>query len=104
MNRTKQPDQGKAGKMERVAATTLALLLEGGLADLTFSRLARRANVSRPWLYEYIGPDKDSLIAFAVDHFGKLYVRLDARPSARDPKDWLRQIVQLTDEMLEDSA
>jgi len=94
---------GKTDKMERVASATLQLILEQGLSELTFSKLSRKAGVSRPWLYEYIGATKESLVEYAVDHFGKQYARLDNRPRASSAKEWLPQVLLRTDELLDDS-
>jgi len=79
----------KAIKMVRVAESTLKIIHQHGMDGLTHSRLARAAGVSRPWLYAYIGKDKQALIELAVSHFGKVYAQIDAPAVGTDPKTWI---------------
>jgi len=68
----------KQKKLERVAKSILSIVVRFGFENLSPSRLARAAQVSRPWIYKYIGGSKESLSGFAVDYFGKLLAQLDA--------------------------
>lgn len=76
--------EDKQEKLARVAKSITGIVARFGFDSLTPSRLARAAQVSRPWVYKYIGGSKEALANFAVDHFGKLLTQLDAslKPSS----------------------
>jgi AcrR family transcriptional regulator len=74
------PSEDKQKKLERVAKSVLSIVARFGFESLSPSRLARAAQVSRPWVYKYVGGSKEALSNFAVDHFGKLLARLDEGP------------------------
>lgn len=67
-------------KLDRAAQSILSIIVRFGLESLTPSRLARSADVSRAWVYKYIGGSKDELSKFAVEHFGKLLAQIDSKP------------------------
>lgn len=71
--------EDKQQKLDRVAKSVLSIVVRFGFENLSPSRLARAAGVSRPWVYKYIGGSKEALSEFAIEYFGKLLVRLDAR-------------------------
>ena len=79
----------KDDKTRRVASATLNLLLQHGIRSLNPTRVARSANVSRAWIYKYIGGSKDSLMDFAADYYGKLYSRLDSPFSDENDMAWI---------------
>jgi len=70
--------EDKQKKLDRVAKSIMSIIVRFGFENLTPSRLARAAQVSRPWVYKYIGGSKDTLSNFAVDYFGKLLAQLDS--------------------------
>ncbi|MEO5667753.1 MAG: hypothetical protein ABIR96_06835 [Bdellovibrionota bacterium] len=69
--------EDKQKKLDRVAKSILSIVVRFGFENLSPSRLARAAQVSRPWVYKYIGGSKEALSGFAVEHFGKLLAQLD---------------------------
>lgn len=69
--------EDKQQKLDRVAKSILSIVVRFGFENLTPSRLARAASVSRPWVYKYIGGSKEELSTFAMDHFGNLFAQLD---------------------------
>jgi len=73
-------DPGKEARFERVAEAVVGQLLRGPPSDLQYAAIARRAGVSRPWLYKYFGPDKEGLVAFTARLFGEAFARLEAFP------------------------
>ncbi len=77
-------NEDKQLKLERVAKCVMSIVVRFGLDGLSPSRLSRAAQVSRPWIYKYIGGSKDSLSSFAITHFGKLLAQLDggAKPAS----------------------
>lgn len=70
--------EDKQKKLDRVAKSILSIIVRFGVENLTPSRLARAAQVSRPWVYKYIGGSKDTLSSFAVEYFGKLLAQIDS--------------------------
>src|SRR5262245_48455183 len=48
----------------------MEIIERDGLLGVNHSEVARRSKISRAWLYEYIGRDKNSLIEFAAEEFG----------------------------------
>lgn len=77
--------EDKQKKLDRVAKSILSIVVRFGFENLSPSRLARAAQVSRPWVYKYIGGSKEALSGFAVDYFGKLLAQLDASPKPATP-------------------
>lgn len=61
----------KSQKYELVAKAILALIHQSGVGAVTHSRVARLSQVSRPWIYKYVGKSDAELIEFAAIHFGK---------------------------------
>jgi hypothetical protein len=79
----------KSEKIKRVAGATLSIIWKGGIRSLNPTRVARSANVSRPWIYKYIGGSKDALMENAVDYFGRLYSRIDDTFAGSDINEWM---------------
>lgn len=79
----------KHQKMTLVAHRVLFLCERGGTDTITMSRVARIAEVSRPWLYKYIGQTKEDLVSFAFDHFGNEFALLNSRPNPQNFEEWL---------------
>lgn len=65
------PDSSKATRFHRVAWAVAHVLLRGG--PLRIADVARRAGVSRPWIYKYLGADPDALVAFAVRTYAEAF-------------------------------
>jgi AcrR family transcriptional regulator len=79
----------KDAKFVKLAEELMILIARHGIAGVTTSKLARAANVSRAWIYKYIGKDKADLMKFAVDHFGRMFAELDKPVQGSDPKSWI---------------
>lgn len=92
--------RSKSEKMIEVAECTLNLVLKFGINELTFSRVSRAAEVSRPWLYKYIGNRREDLIAFAVNTFGKLFTEMESTMFEGNPDDWVESFVEGLDRLL----
>lgn len=61
---------GKENKQLAVSVAILELINSDGLSGITHSKISRRSGVSRAWMYEYIGKEKQALIEFAANVFG----------------------------------
>ncbi|MEQ1565101.1 MAG: hypothetical protein ABMA64_05645 [Myxococcota bacterium] len=70
------PESEKESRFHRVAWSVAVSLLRGGPESLRVAEVARRARVSRPWIYKYLGKDRTSLLTFTVG----LYARAFAAP------------------------
>ena len=84
----------KEEKTVRVAAATLNIILQNGLRAVTPSRVARSAEVSRPWIYKYIGGDAEDLVKCGVEYFGKVYSRIDENFADITPDAWIADEVK----------
>lgn len=65
------PDSDKATRFHRVAWAVAHHLLQG--SPVRVATVARRAGVSRPWIYKYLGSDPDDLVAFAVRTYAEAF-------------------------------
>lgn len=57
----------KEEKRLAVSVAVLEVIEREGLLGVTHSKVARKARVSRAWIYEYIGNEKSGLIEFAAE-------------------------------------
>jgi AcrR family transcriptional regulator len=89
-------DDGKEAKFHAVAGAVVDVLLHGRVQDLTVSRVARRANVSRPWVYKYLGSDPDDLARFSARLFGSQFAELARSPRADTPERWAEEVAAAT--------
>lgn len=91
-NQMDQPPRGdsKGEKLARVAEVILRVVAHHGLDGVRFSHLSRTSGVSRSWIYKY-GGSREDLIAFAVQHFGKILLMSvsQTRKSIRTKEAWL---------------
>ncbi|MCM2322587.1 MAG: TetR/AcrR family transcriptional regulator [Oligoflexia bacterium] len=79
----------KQEKLARVAEATVRHLAIHGVESLTFAKIARVAQVSRPWLYLYVGKSREALVDFAMSHVGTFYASLDHHREVKTRRDWL---------------
>ncbi len=63
----------KSQKYFAVSHAILEIIENDGLNDLTHSRVARQSNVSRAWIYEYMGKEKANLIEIASETFSNYF-------------------------------
>ncbi len=89
MSKSESTPSDKAQKFEDVTRVLFALLQTAAPSKITHSLVAKKAGVSRAWLYKYIGADRDALIEMAVRHLGK-------RLTERDLGDVIETKDQLT--------
>lgn len=83
----------KEEKYHRVYEECLRLIHENGLKAINHSAIARRAQVSRPWIYKYMGESREELIQSAVKYFGTEFTKFSLRKvDIKGPKDMLRAL------------
>lgn len=78
---------GKEERFRRVCEAVLATLLRGGPDALAVSTLARKAGVSRAWIYKYVGADQDALLEAAAHVVGDAFIDRD-RSYTSDGTSW----------------
>lgn len=89
--------------MLKVCEAALRLIAVHGTERLTHTLLAKSAGVSRAWIYKYLGPDKDDLIDFAVDQFGKMFSELERPSFVKSKTDWKNSFLLGLRHLLQDS-
>lgn len=98
------PDSSKEARFLQVAHAVAALVAQGGPKKVTVSAVARRAGVSRAWLYKYLGADPEALITHATTLFAAAFADLGrARPST-DPTSWRDAVREATRDGLRDAV
>jgi hypothetical protein len=86
-------ESSKTLKFDAVAKSLFELLGSGALTRVTHSNIAKKSNVSRAWLYKYIGKERDDLISFAIDHLGKQIIERDRLDVVTNADELKRNIV-----------
>jgi len=87
--------------MRSVAEATARLLLAHGIDGVSYAKVARGAAVSRPWLYKYIGNQREDLVRFVADHFGAELADLERRPRTDSLANWVEDSLDGVQQMLE---
>lgn len=63
----------KSQKYFAVSRAILQVIERDGMGSLTHSVVARESKVSRAWIYEYMGKEKEDLMAIASDTFSEYF-------------------------------
>ncbi len=62
----------KQDKLSRVAESVARSMLRAQDPELlSYSSIARRAGLSRGWIYKYLGADRSALLEHVVTHFAR---------------------------------
>jgi AcrR family transcriptional regulator len=97
------PETGKEQRYHDVARAVVEILLHRRPEDVSVSAVARRAGVSRSWIYKYFGKDVNALLAYTVQQFGTAFVELDELAVHFDVlKDWRAWVRERTQKALDD--
>ncbi len=70
-----QKTNNKEEKQFAVSKAILDIIDRDGVLGVTHSKVSRKSGVSRAWVYEYIGKDKNHLIEFATKVFATYFSR-----------------------------
>lgn len=71
--------KNKSTKEEKLLAVSVAVLEvieKDGVLGVTHSKVSRKSGVSRAWIYEYIGQDKNAFIKFAAESVAGYFSRI----------------------------
>jgi hypothetical protein len=82
--------ESKDAKLKRVAEAMLDLIFLHGVESVTPTRLSRSANVSRSWIYKYLGGSQAALLDFAIKHFGELFAELNVPLDVSTPEAYFK--------------
>lgn len=81
------PSHAKEAKFHRVAWAVATSLLRKGEDGLRVSDVARRAGVSRAWVYKYFGHNTDDILLYALGLFGPAFAA-PVVAEVDDPAAW----------------
>jgi hypothetical protein len=97
-------ERDKQAKFQAVAEGIFQILIRGGIENLSHTRVAEASNVSRAWLYKYIGKRPEDLIAFSLDAIGKEFAKTDSFLSQQSADEVRSRLFNGTFRMLRDAA
>lgn len=97
------PESTKEQRYRDVAQAVAAIVSAGGVARITVSAVARRAGVSRPWIYKYLGDDPAVLVAHAAKLYAEAFSDLARSRKADDVPTWRALVIEATRDGLRDT-
>jgi hypothetical protein len=97
-------ERDKQAKFQAVAEGIFQILIRGGIENLSHTRVAEVSNVSRAWLYKYIGKKPDDLIDFSIDAIGKEFAKTDSLLHHQSADEVRSRLFDGTFRMLRDAA
>ena len=74
--RSRKKSDSKKEKQNAISKAVLEIVELQGLSGITHSKVSRRSQVSRGWIYEYIGKEKDDLAQFAAEVFAQKFAHV----------------------------
>ena len=96
-------ERDKQAKFQAVAEAIFAILIRGGIENLSHTRVAEVSKVSRAWVYKYIGKTSEELIAFSLDAIGKEFAKIGVLLAQQSADDVRTSLFQGTFRMLANS-
>lgn len=82
----------KEEKFHSVSVALASILNKLGPNKITVTQVAKKASVSRAWIYKYVGSDTEDLIRFAIEHLGKDVTERDLTEVIRNRKDLVKSV------------
>ena len=95
----------KSEKIERFLEVLLRLIERYGVDGYKISDLAKKAKVSRPWIYKMFGGQKKTLAREAALYFGKHFSELahiEASPESKE--DLIESFQRGSEQLIQDSV
>lgn len=102
--RLSDPEGTKEKRFRDVAQAVAGLVSNGGLAKVTVSAVARRAGVSRPWIYKYFGQEPDALVTHAARLYAEAFSDLGRSRASSDVPTWRAHLTEATRDGLRDAV
>lgn len=85
----------KEAKLDRVAFAVIKTLTESPHRKLNVSVLAKRANVSRAWIYKYMGRTPTEIALTSIDALAPMITETGTpRRRLLSPRKWLRNLLR----------
>lgn len=85
-----KPTDAKSEKYFNVSRAILETLEQEGVSALSHTLIARKANVSRAWIYEYMGRERQDLLDIASETFGSYFTRTNIPVEIKTAEDLLK--------------
>lgn len=102
--RLAEAEGSKERRFDDVAEAVAALIAQGGPSRVTVSAVARRAKVSRPWIYKYFGQDPAALVTHAARLYAEAFSDLGRSRAAVDVPTWRHHLAEATRDGLRDAV
>jgi AcrR family transcriptional regulator len=90
------PDDPKEARFHAVARAVVDILVQRGQHAVSVSATARKAGVSRAWIYKHFGSDTDALIDFTIRELGGLVAGADLDRGQGDLESWREALTEAT--------
>ncbi len=91
----------KEEKFHAVSVALGALLNKIGPTQITVTQVAKKAQVSRAWIYKYVGKDREDLIRFALEEIGKDVTQRDIGDVINSRDDLVKSIIDGVDRLFQ---
>ena len=102
--RLAESEGSKEQRFDDVAEAVAALIAQGGPSRVTVSAVARRAGVSRPWIYKYFGQDPAAMVNHAARLYAEAFSDLGRSRATADVPTWRLHLVEATRNGLRDTV
>lgn len=86
----------KENKQLAVSLAILEVIEKEGLLGVTHSKVSRKSKVSRAWIYEYIGKEKNALIEYGADVFAGHIARVKLKDLPTSQEELALQLKEAT--------
>lgn len=86
------PESAKEERFHMVAWAMATSLLRSSPDEVTVADLARKAGVSRAWIYKYMGDDPEQRLAFTVRLFGEAFASPADEQPCPDAAAWRARV------------
>src|SRR5262245_7576299 len=97
------PESTKEERFRAVAEAVAAIVSAAGVRKVTVSSVARRAHVSRAWIYKYVGDDPAILLSHAARLYALAFSDLARSRRAEDVGTWRALVAEATRDGLRDT-
>jgi AcrR family transcriptional regulator len=94
----------KEEKFHAVSVALASLLNTVGPNKITLSQVAKKAKVSRAWIYKYIGAENEDLIRFAIEHIGREVTQKDLNEVVNSKEELVQSITRGIGRMFQNTA
>lgn len=94
---------GKQERSDRVGRALAEIVAKHGVTRINISALAKRAGVSRAWIYKYIGRDQSSMFQHFIEEFGRRFATVPSAERHLTVAAWIRGRLESAERFLEEA-